>query len=117
MPNPLEVRRQTSDVGSRSAVASLARAGAGATPLQTCCCGLLPRALPDMAAYSFYRFECGLRSAAVLGFFGFPTLGYNISASYENTYYGEVWTYLYTLFLLILVVEAWSGALRRRFVA
>jgi ABC-type phosphate/phosphonate transport system permease subunit len=89
---------------------------AGASPLQVFFFGLLPRALPDMTAYAFYRFECALRSSAVLGFFGFPTLGYFIAASFENLYYGEVWTYLYTLFALVLLVEAWSGALRRRLV-
>jgi ABC-type phosphate/phosphonate transport system permease subunit len=44
-------------------------------------------------------------------------LGYFIAASFENLYYGEVWTYLYTLFFLVAVVDWWSGALRRRLVA
>lgn len=96
--------------------AAFALRSAGASPLQIFFFGLLPRAVPDMTAYAFYRFECALRAAAVLGFFGFPTLGYYIAASFENLYYGEVWTYLYTLFALVLVVEAWSGALRRRLV-
>ncbi len=90
---------------------------AGATPLGVFCFGLVPRAWADMTAYAFYRFECGLRSSAILGFFGFPTLGYYISASFENLHYGEVWTYLYTLFLLVLAADWWSGTLRRRFVA
>ena len=90
---------------------------AGASPAQVFFFGLLPRALPDMSAYSFYRFECSLRSSAVLGFFGYPTLGYYLAASFENLHYGEVWTYLYALFLLVILVEWWSGALRRRFVA
>ena len=97
--------------------AALALRGAGATNLQVFALGLLPRALPDMCAYAFYRLECAVRSAAILGFFGFPTLGYSISASFENLHYGEVWTYLYALCALVLGVEAWSGALRRRFVA
>ena len=80
-------------------------------------CGLLPRALPDLAAYAFYRFECALRSSAVLGFFGFPTLGYYLSASFENLHYGEVWTYLYALFLLVAAADLWSGVLRRRLVS
>jgi phosphonate transport system permease protein len=87
--------------------------GAGATPSQVFVFALLPRAFPDMAAYTFYRFECALRSSAVLGFFGFPTLGFFIAASFENLYYGEVWTYLYALFLLIVAVEWWSGVVRR----
>jgi len=89
---------------------------AGASPLQVFFFGLFPRALPDITAYAFYRFECALRASAVLGFFGFPTLGYYIAASFENLQYGEVWTYLYTLFALVMSVDAWSAALRRRLV-
>lgn len=95
---------------------ALALRAAGASPAAVFLFGLLPRALPDMAAYAFYRFECALRSSAVLGFFGYPTLGYYIAASFENLYYREVWTYLYTLFLLVAVADWWSGALRRRLV-
>jgi len=89
----------------------------GAGPLQVFLFGRLPRALPDMAAYAFYRFECSVRSSAVLGFFGFPTLGYAIAQSFENLHFAEVWTYLYLLMALVVGIELWSGALRRRFVA
>jgi len=102
------------DEAPRDAAIAL-RAG-GASPLQVFFFGLFPRALPDITAYAFYRFECSLRASAVLGFFGFPTLGYYIAASFENLQYGEVWTYLYTLFALVLAVDAWSAALRRRLV-
>ena len=97
--------------------AALALRGAGAGPAQVFCFGLLPRALPDMGAYAFYRFECAVRSSAVLGFFGFPTLGYSISAAFENLHFRELWTYLYALAALVVAVEIWSSALRRRFVA
>ncbi len=90
---------------------------AGASRLQAFVLGLLPRALPDLGAYTFYRFECAVRSSAVLGFFGFPTLGYFISAAIENLHYREVWTYLYAVFFLVLVLDWWSGALRRRYLA
>lgn len=88
----------------------------GASPLQVFVFGLLPRAAPDMASYAFYRFECAIRSSAILGFFGYETLGYFIKASFDNVHYGEVWTYLYTLFALVIVLDAWSGSVRRRFV-
>lgn len=76
----------------------------------------LPRTLPDIAAYTFYRFECAVRSSAVLGFFGFTTVGLYLKQSFENLHYHEVWTYLYSLILVVLVLEAWSAQLRRRFV-
>lgn len=73
-----------------------------------------PVAYSDLLAYLLYRFECALRSSAVLGFFGLPTLGFYLAASFENLYYREVWSYLYALFFLIILVDAWSGAIRRR---
>lgn len=103
------------DEAPREAAGALAEAGA--TPVQVFLAARLPLALPDMTAYSLYRFECALRTAAVLGFFGFPTLGYHIAASFENLHHGEVWTYLYALLGLVLVVDWWSGAVRRRLVA
>ncbi len=89
----------------------------GASPLQVFFFGRLPRALPDIAAYSFYRFECAVRSSAVLGFFGFTTIGLYLRQSFENLHYREVWTYLYALILMVVLLEAWSSQLRRRFVA
>ena len=103
------------DEAPRDAGETFALAGASGT--QTFTFGLLPRALPDMAAYTFYRFECALRSSAVLGFFGFPTLGYYLSGSFENLYYREAWTYLYSLFFLVVVVELWSSRLRQHWIA
>jgi phosphonate transport system permease protein len=90
---------------------------AGATRTQVFLAARLPAALPDLVAYAFYRFECALRSAAVLGFFGYPTLGLLLAQAFENLHLRELWTYLYALLALVLVAEAWSGALRRRLVA
>jgi phosphonate transport system permease protein len=90
---------------------------AGASRVQSFCAARLPGALPDLVAYAFYRFECALRSAAVLGFFGVPTLGLYIAQAFENQHLRELWTYLYALLLLVLLAERWSGALRRRLVA
>ena len=79
--------------------------------------GLLPRALPDLGAYAFYRYECGLRASAVLGFFGYPTLGYHLRQALDNLHYRELWTYLYALIALVVLFEGWSALLRKRFVA
>lgn len=89
---------------------------AGARDVHVYLFALVPRALPDMAAYTFYRFECALRSSAVLGFFGFPTLGLYIRQSFASSNHGEVWTFLYVLIALVAGFEAWSGAIRRRLV-
>lgn len=90
---------------------------AGASPLRAFLFGLVPRALPDMTGYAFYRFECALRSAAVLGFFGIPTLGLYVQQSFANAHYHEVWSYLYAMFALVVTVDWWSGAVRKGMLA
>jgi phosphonate transport system permease protein len=86
----------------------------GASVLQVYVFGLLPTVLPDLFAYLLYRFECGLRAAAVLGFFGAPTLGYYLSLSWGERHFHEVWAYLYALLAIIVVCDLWSGAVRQR---
>lgn len=96
---------------------SKALEGLGAPRLQAFLIGRFARALPDMAAYGFYRLECALRSSVVLGCFGYPTLGYYMVESFKNLHYREVWTYLIVMVVQVLILERWSSALRRRFVA
>ena len=89
----------------------------GASRWQKFFFGRLPQAIPDILSYAFYRFECALRSSAILGFFGFPTLGYYIKLEFDNLNYAKVWAYLYVLLAMVVVVEYYSMQLRRRFVA
>ena len=86
----------------------------GASPLQAFAATLFPQALPDMLTYTLYRFECALRSSAVLGFIGVETIGLGIRRSFENLYFGEVWTQLYALIVVIVVVDVIGARLRDR---
>ena len=90
-----------------------ALASAGATRGQRLLWGHLPMAAPDMVAYSFYRFECALRSSAILGFVGLGGLGFQIQIALADLRWGAVATALLALIALIALVEAWSGAVRR----
>ncbi|HUF63420.1 MAG TPA: ABC transporter permease subunit [Verrucomicrobiales bacterium] len=87
--------------------------GTGASPVAAFFIGILPRALPDLLAYTLYRFECGIRSATVLGFAGIPTVGYYLKLSFDSLHYREVWAYLYALLLLVLLFDRWSAAIRK----
>lgn len=100
------------DEEARSAAAALKSIGHG--PVQTFLVGILPRALPNLITYSFYRFECALRASAVLGFVGIETIGLYIRLSHEEFYYGEVWTYFYLLLVMIVIVDLWGAAIRKR---
>jgi len=94
--------------------AAIALKSIGHRPVQTFLVGTLPAALPNLITYSFYRFECSLRSSAVLGFVGIETIGLYIEFSHEEFYYNEVWTYFYLLLALIVVVDFWGAGIRAR---
>ncbi|MEO0518445.1 MAG: ABC transporter permease subunit [Cyanobacteria bacterium P01_A01_bin.116] len=76
--------------------------------------GLLPQALPNLISYGFYRFECALRAAAVLGVIGAGGLGYQIFLSLKSLQYEQLWTGFYALILLNGAVDFWSATLRRQ---
>jgi phosphonate transport system permease protein len=88
--------------------------GAGASEWRVLWYGRIPMALPDMLSYTFYRLECGIRSATVMSFVGLGGLGYRIRLSLDDLAYQQVWTYLLFLIGLVVVVDMWSGLVRRR---
>jgi phosphonate transport system permease protein len=85
----------------------------GSSPLAALGYSLLPQALPNLLAYAFYRFECSIRSAAVLGLIGAGGLGYQLLLSFQSLRYAEMWTLLWALMALSGVVDLWSGRVRR----
>jgi phosphonate transport system permease protein len=89
--------------------------GSGVRPVKTLLYGLLPQAFPDLLSYTFYRLECAIRAAAVLGLIGAGGLGYQILLSLQTLRYEQVWTFLYALILLSALTDVWSSFLRRRF--
>ena len=88
--------------------------GAGASEWRVFWFGRLPMALPDMLSYTFYRLECGIRSAAILSFVGLGGLGHNIQISLQDIDYSRMWTFVYFLIALVMVVDLWSSLVRRR---
>ncbi len=94
--------------------AALAVRTAGGGSLQVLTLGLLPRAAPQILSYTFYRFDCAIRSSAVLGFVGLPTLGLEVRSAFNYDHYSEVWTWLYVLFALLVIFELAGGVVRRR---
>ena len=85
----------------------------GASPFRVFLYGRLPMALPDAIGYTFYRFECAIRAAAIMSFVGIRGLGYEIQLSLNDLLFGQVWTLMLFLVGLVLVVDRWSSTLRR----
>jgi len=67
----------------------------------------IPDALPHLISYTLYRFECALRSTAILGFVGITTLGYYLSSSFMQGYYNEVWLLLIMFYIVIATIRIW----------
>lgn len=86
----------------------------GIPPLSAFCYSLLPQAFLNLLSYAFYRFECSIRSAAVLGIIGAGGLGYQILLSLQSLRYEQLWTFFYALFVLNGLVDFSSAWLRRR---
>lgn len=100
------------DEAPRQAFEALRRAGAGR--LQSVLYGLAPQARGDMVSYAFYRFECSIRAAAILGVIGAGGLGFQLALSFQSLRYREMWTLIYALVALSGAADWWSSRLRRR---
>ena len=67
----------------------------------------IPDAFPHLISYTLYRFECALRSTAILGFVGITTLGYYLSSSFMQGVYNEVWLILICFYILVASIKYW----------
>lgn len=74
--------------------------------------GLLPAAGPLLLSYSFYRFECAIRSVVLLGVVGVGGLGQELVVSLQSRNWDEVWTLVGALLLLSAAVDLWSTKVR-----
>ncbi len=91
-----------------------ALAWAGAPPRRAFAFGVLPSALPLLASYALYRFDCALRASAVLGLVGAGGIGVQLELSLKMFAYHEVATIVLALFALVAGVDLLSQRVRRR---
>lgn len=77
-------------------------------PLSRYVYGRLGHVYPLMLAYIRYRFECALRSSAVLGFIGMPTLGFYLETAFRQGQYSEGAALLMLFILLIGTISFWA---------
>lgn len=97
--------------GDAHPAAALLRNGAGR--IQAFFYGLLPQNAAELTSYTVYRWECAIRSSAVLGFVGAGGLGQQIDASMKMFNGGEVATMLLVFVLLVAATDRLSAWLRR----
>ncbi len=92
----------------------LALLNSGVPPLNAFVYSLIPQAFPNLLSYSFYRFECSIRSATVLGIIGAGGLGYQILLSLQSLRYEQMWTLMFAMLLLSGGTDFLSEFLRQR---
>lgn len=67
----------------------------------------IPDSWAQIRTYTAYRLECGLRSSAILGFVGMPTLGFYLEASFSQGLYSDAGAMLILFYLLIATIPLW----------
>jgi phosphonate transport system permease protein len=85
----------------------------GASRLQAFAYGLLPQNAAELTSYTVYRWECAIRSSAVLGFVGAGGLGQEMDSSMKMFNGAEVSTMLIVFVLLVAGTDRLSAFLRR----
>lgn len=55
--------------------------------------------------FSFYRLECALKSTAVLGFIGLPTIGFHLESFFRKGMYSESAALLIVFYLIIALLK------------
>lgn len=93
------------------ATTALLRNGSGR--LQALLYSLLPQNAAELTSYTVYRWECAIRSSAVLGFVGAGGLGQQMDASMKMFNGSEVATMLLVFMGLVWLADCVSAWLRK----
>ena len=76
--------------------------------------GVLPQVWRQWVGYAFYRLECSVRSASILGVVGAGGLGTEIALDMRYQEYDKLATALLAVMVLVVGIELVSSWLRRR---
>jgi phosphonate transport system permease protein len=91
-----------------------ALATTGASDFQAFLFGRLPQAMSGFISLTLYQWECNIRSATILGFVGAGGIGQEILISMNLFDYPKVATLVGATILVVLLVDRFSAAIRRR---
>ena len=97
--------------GETHSTSALLRNGSGR--LQAFAYGLLPTNATELTSYTVYRWECAIRSSAVLGFVGAGGLGQQLITSLKMFNGAEVSTILLVFVALVWMADWVSSKLRQ----
>lgn len=87
---------------------------AGGSAVHAARFGLLPQSLPLMLAHVLYIFESNVRSSTILGIVGAGGIGFQLSDRIRALRWDEAAFIILMILALVAVIDALSGAMRRR---
>ena len=86
----------------------------GASAFQAFFFGRLPQAMSSFTSLTLYQWECNIRSATILGFVGAGGIGQQILISMHLFDYPKLATLVGATIIVVLLVDRFSAAIRRR---
>ena len=101
----LMARVVVDQLDNRSSNAALALRNGGAPAGAILITAVLPEAANGLLSHSGHRLDCALRSAVLLGVFGLGGIGTDLALSLQSLRFQEVWSGLWLLAVLMLVLD------------
>lgn len=86
----------------------------GANKVQVAVWSIWPQIMNNVASYFFYAFELNVRASTVLGYVGAGGIGVTLSSALGLFRYDRVSIIILCIFVVVLIVDAISEAIRRR---
>jgi phosphonate transport system permease protein len=88
----------------------------GGSPVQVFAYGMLPQALPQFLSHTLYAWELNISAATIVGIVGAGGLGYEMSTLMRLFQWSQAIVYVLVLVLMVLLADAVSYQVRRRFI-
>ncbi|WP_137221417.1 ABC transporter permease [Shewanella sp. MEBiC00475] len=108
LPYAATFARVFADILQQAPLHTLFSLPKGTDKLSTFIYGRWMHMYPQIVDYIRYRFECALRSSAVLGFIGMPTLGFYLESAFRQGHYEQGGALLILFVLLIGSIRYWA---------
>jgi phosphonate transport system permease protein len=87
---------------------------AGANKIQVIYHSILPQVLPQILDVTLYRWEYNFRASTIMGAVGAGGIGFELIGSLRILRYREVSAILLVILMMVILVDSFSGYLRRR---
>jgi phosphonate transport system permease protein len=86
----------------------------GATPLQVIIYAIIPQAIPQILAYTFYRWDINIRMSTIIGFVGGGGIGFLLQQWINLLQYQKAGTALLAIAIAVITLDALSARIRAK---